>query len=179
MDWSKAKNIIIGALIAANIFLGIKYWQNISAENKALALAEENTCAYLTSIGVDLQCGFSEEKGRFPVVFVEITEAIASAEAPETKSGHDIVLLGAEGKTASVTGEGSNSAKIISSSDAARRLVADLTEEERKGFAIKSVRLIYLVDRTGLEDAGNSDTAVPAWEFMTSSGPRYIEAFGN
>ncbi len=178
MDWSKAKNILIAALIAANIFLGFMYTQNMRADEELKARAAELTARYLESLGVSLDCALSAEEERLPVLFVEIEEGDGADDGP-AKDGLRVVLIGAEGQKAVPVRTGLNRGQVISASSAARRLVPRFSDEELKDLRVEGAELVYLVDRSGLESARGQDTAVPAWAFTTNRGLYYIEALAN
>ena len=177
MDWSKAKNIIIAALIAANIFIGFNYWQSLKDAKDARERSASYTASYLAGLGVTAECDLSAEEDKLPVLFVEIEPS----EGEETllKDGRELVLIGAEGQKAVPSGYGDNKGRVISASAASRRLVSLFGEDELKGLVIKGAELVYLVARTDLSGLGGQDTAVPAWRFDTSLGVRYVEAFAN
>ncbi len=177
MDWSKAKNIIIAALIAANLFIGFNYWESLKEARDARERSAAYTASYLSGLGVSVECELSAEEERLPVLFVEIEPS--GAEKTPLKDGMELVLIGAEGQKAVPSGYGDNRGRVISASAASRKLTALFSEEELKGLVIRGADLVYLVDRTGLSGLGGKDTAVPAWRFDTSLGVRCVEAFAN
>ncbi len=70
MDWTKAKTILIIALIAANVFLlSMLGWQAFQ-ENRAMKVTEQQTLTLLASRNVILQGNLPEPAGRLPVLEV-------------------------------------------------------------------------------------------------------------
>ena len=121
MDWSKAKNILIAALIAANLFIGAKYWQVRTAGEEARVRSAFLTGEYLQSLGVDLQCELSADETRLPVLFVEIEPEDASTQDPVTRDGTRVVLIGSSGQRAVPKSFGDNKGLVVSASSAASR----------------------------------------------------------
>ena len=179
MDWSKAKNILIAALIAANLFIGAKYWQVRTEGEEARVRSAFLTGEYLQSLGVDLQCELPADETRLPVLFVEIEPEDASTQDPVTRDGTRVVLIGSSGQRAVPKSFGDNKGLVVSASSAAKRLVSRFSDEELDGLRIDGAELVYLVDRTGLSASGGQDTAVPAWLFTTNLGGICVDAYAN
>lgn len=176
MDWSKAKNIIIAALIAANLFLGFEYYNQVSDSAKAEEDAVRTTESYLQYMGIELNCSIPAEREKLPVVFVNIEEGRSEE---TSKDGIAIVVTGAQGLCAVPTDTGDTRAQVISASEAVRRFTSMLPSEELKGLSIEGIRLVYRVDRAGLGMEQKHDTAVPAWEITSNGSVCYIEGFDN
>ena len=70
MDWTKAKTILIIALIAANVFLlGNIVWSQVK-EDRAAAVSESETLAFLASRNVYLETDLPDAEGKMPVLEV-------------------------------------------------------------------------------------------------------------
>ena len=70
MDWTKAKTILIIALIAANVFLlGNIAWIQVK-EDQAAAVSESETLAFLASRNVYLETELPDSEGKMPVLEV-------------------------------------------------------------------------------------------------------------
>lgn len=175
MDWSKAKNIIIAALIAANLFLGYTYFSQQTDLKAQARDSARYTAEYLELMGAQLNCSLPLEREKLPVVFVNMEKS--SDKVYETRDGKAIVVTGQEGFSAQPADYGDTRAQVISASDAVRRTAAGLSEGQLKGLSIDSVRLVYLVDRMGLGTEQLRDTALPFWEIESNRGVFYQEAF--
>ena len=68
MDWSKAKNIIIAALIAANLFLGYTYFSQQTDLKAQARDSARYTAEYLELMGAQLNCSLPLEREKLPVV---------------------------------------------------------------------------------------------------------------
>ncbi|MBQ9931120.1 MAG: two-component system regulatory protein YycI [Firmicutes bacterium] len=70
MDWTKAKTILIIALIAANVFLlGNIAWVSVK-ESRAAEVSESETLAFLASRNVYLETELPEREGKLPTLEV-------------------------------------------------------------------------------------------------------------
>ena len=79
MDWSKAKNIIIVALLLTNMFLIITYGVNVRDRNGAELAQEQETLSLLMKRNIFLNCELPENQGRQPVLTVGYASADEAA----------------------------------------------------------------------------------------------------
>ncbi|MCF0151235.1 MAG: hypothetical protein HUJ80_07490 [Firmicutes bacterium] len=175
MDWSRAKYIIIAALVAANLFLGYMYVSQQTGEKARRQAAAEDTVRYMEYLGVELLCPLPSSAEKLPVVFVTMEKE--SGEPYETKDGYPIVVTGQDGYLAKPDSVGENRGSVLTASDALHRLIAELPADRLQGLSVSSIRLLYLVDRTGLAADQKQDTAVPSWQVVTDRGIFYENAF--
>ena len=174
MDWSKAKNILIIALIAVNVFLGVRYFEAREEAERDEVLARRYTAEYVTQLGVSIECGTVTYEKKLPVLFVSIEEGEGEQ---KPRDGMRIIVTGAGGLRAVSPEAGGNAGDIISPEAGLLKLSCGFGGERLNGLVISGAELVYLVDRAGLDTVGGRDTAVPAWEFTTSDGVFYVSAF--
>jgi len=192
MDWSKATNILIVALLITCLILGgILLGQKLDEDKaaKAAALATEE---YLKSQGVSLNCDIPMDRPSLPVLFIHFKSMSLSAQFQELKSYKGIPL--AFDKTSAYIPElvsaGKEKARVITASSALLKAVAQAGEagaynagSDKSGstagmapLVINEISLVYYVDPEGF-DPTSEDTAIPSWLIKTSAGDFYINAY--
>lgn len=169
MDWSKAKTIIIIALLITNLILGgflvNDHMRDVNTEKEAAASAE----SYLAERGITLSCRIPASATRLPVLFVDFEEEAAKKDL--FYKGYPLCISGESEIQAASLHAGDVKAKVCGAAAAVIRAVVqnDAIRE------IREIRLVYWVDRSGYTEAGE-DTAFPAWYIDTDAGTFYIEA---
>lgn len=175
MDWSKAKTILIIALLITNVIIGGVYLNGKNKEEEALTNAARNAVAYAESHGVSISCQLPAEKKKLPVLFVSLERGASdgkciykgiSVEADENFTG-----------TIVPESQGDADGELISAADALLKLI-DSLGEKANSLAIDDVSVVYWLDLSLSDDAAAKDTAIPTWKFSGPSGVYYIEAFG-
>jgi len=169
MDWSKAKTILIIALLITNVILGGFYANSYFADINSEKTSIENAREYLASRGVSVDCKVPVMAMKLPVIFVNF-EVGANAKSMEFR-GIPLVVLGETNANAVGCSSGSVGRRLGGASSAI--IEACVYNPDIK--SISSVNLVYMVDRTGYMTAGE-DTAVPCWELTTDEGVFYYEA---
>ena len=174
MDWSKAKTILILALlIVCMVLSGILISRRVS-ENRANIRAIEDTKEYLKTIHAELNAEIPNNRPSLPVLFVEYDK---SSEEELTYKTYKVFTASGDSKGLVLQSEGKEKAKVISASSALLKVVTEPTDYSGI-INIKAIDLVYYidVDTTKGESVGN-DTAIPYWRIETNLGLRYINAY--
>ena len=173
MDWSKAKTILIIALLVTNLVMGGTYLGERNKERAAQQSAAQNAVVYAQLHGVDVRCPLPYDEKKLPVLFVSIDRNGTSGEC-EYKG---IPVEAGEGFAGSIVPEGQGDAKgrLISAANALVKLINELGDAE--GLEITDVSVVYWLDRSLGDDVAAKDTAIPAWKFEGPDGVYYIQAF--
>lgn len=177
MDWSKAKTILIIALLIVCLILsGILVKERLT-ERKALEEAIAETKIYLQSQGIKLESDIPLDRPSLPVLFVEYQENTGSDEL----SYGDYMVYTASGSSKGYTikSEGESKAKVISANTALLSAVLSKIEAGKE-LTITKVELVYYIDAETYQGMpASSDTAIPAWRIETKDGDFYINAYAN
>ena len=75
MDWSKAKNIIIAVLLAANVLIGGNLLAQHSREQAQARQATENAYAFLEQAGMQVDAQLPDQEKKLPVLFLRLHKA--------------------------------------------------------------------------------------------------------
>ncbi len=173
MDWSKAKTVLIIALLIANLILGGAYLAQQHAGERDISGYSRNTEVYLCDRGVELRTSIPTQTPRLPVLFVSF-----EAGGPGySEFGGLRVEGGATGETPAAASEGDTKQEIRPAASAALELANELGTEALTGLVIEEVELVYWVDSSSYDGAAREDTAVPAWRFTTNLGTFYLSAY--
>ena len=179
MDWSKAKNILIIALLLTNLALGGFYFAKRSDADRSAERAAEYAAEYAQAEGLRLECELPAEAPKLPVLFVSVyyeepDAAVHSYKGipVEADTQLDVELIPNQ--------PGETAGSVISAADALLKLIQEHGEELRDpAAAIRSVELVYLIDEFDLNERTLEDTAVPAWKFSAGGRSFFIKAYGN
>lgn len=173
MDWSKAKNIIIAALLVTNLAIGTFYISQLRNDAKAREASVEAACRYLESVGIDIEAEVPLKTRNLPVLFVNVSKGQYE---PVSWEGLPVEVIGAN-IALSPLSEGDLAGSTIGADRALLKLYSQLGEEEKAaGLKVEGVDLVYLLDVRNAVVA-SQDTAVPSWKISTSRGVYYIEAY--
>lgn len=179
MDWTKAKNILIIALLVTNLIIGAAYYGSLRARSAEWAVQAQNTEAYLQELGVALETPIPRTPVRMPVLFVRF-------EPPDPKAAgepvyHKGVRVENPGGSATVIplARGDKRREVVSASYALLKYLAAMDSLAQEPSAITGIELIYLVENAGYDPQISEDTAVPAWKLSLSGGQVfYVNAYG-
>ncbi len=176
MDWSKAKNIIIAALLIANLFIGGRFFLDERGEEQRLAREAESCRAFLEAQGVSVEADIPAEGQRLPVLFLGMGREAGQTQMRSYR-GLPIAVSGGSADY-EILGSGEQSALTITASDALLKLYADLSAdgEGMDGQTVEEVELVYLLS----VDSGSraqQDTAIPAWRVRLSGADHYVNAY--
>ena len=178
MDWSKAKTILIIALLITCLILGgILLWQKISAQKEdkeAAAAAKE----YLESQGVSFNCDIPLTRPSLPVLFVGFYP-VYSSQLPQYEdiSEYSNVRIEIENILPfmpMLLSAGEEKAQVGTASSAVLKAAADA--ENPNSLQINSINLIYYINAQDINE-NSRDTAIPSWKIDTNQGVFYINAF--
>ena len=177
MDWSKAKTILIIALLIVCLILGgILLQRDLVSRRQdkdALLLCME----YLEDSGVLLQTEIPLERPKLPVLFVKRVLEQQENSEEVIFDGYPLETSVGQSASYSITGHGKSRAKVVSASSAVLKAVSEMGAF-RIGAEIEKVELIYYVDVIMYGDiSSGTDTAVPAWKIQSSAGDFYISAY--
>ena len=180
MDWSKAKSVLIIALIITNILMASLYFGELYEEQRARDAAAANAAAYLSSCGVELNCDIPSKDVRLPVLFV--TFSGSADERQMSYKGYPVELTGEGFGVPSSYSTGGAEGSVASASSAVISFVSGLSQQssvQTEGLVIDSIELVYWINRSAFSASVAEDTAVPAWKISTSSGVFYVNAFSD
>ena len=175
MDWSKAKNIIIAVLLAANLLMGINLLSRSEGNRQQIRQASEESIAFLQQQGMNIEADVPQKTEKLPVLFLRL-QRTGQEDAPEEYKGYPIVVQGNKiGFT--IAGTGEQAAEIIPASAALLKLYAQMSAEETvQGKTVEAIDLVY---RLSPEDTSYAaqDTASPAWRIQVSGRTYYVDAY--
>ena len=175
MDWSKAKTIIIIALLITNLLMGGFYLSGYRGEMQERKLAAESAVQYAAQRGVTVSTELPVDLKKLPVLFVSFNydggrELHSHRGLPVEASGD----LDAEIVPES---EGDTNGLLIPASKALIKLLESTDGNIPEGLDIDRVSLVYWVDTSLSGGYALEDTAIPAWKFESGTDCYYIEAF--
>jgi len=179
MDWSKAKSILIIALIIANILIASAYVGELREEQQARDAAALSAAEYAASCGVYVYCKVPAKDVKLPVLFVSFSD---SAEAAELSYKGCPVELTGEGYGVPVSfSTGDAEGHVESASSALVSFISGLDDAPVNGepLCISDISLVYWINRSSFSPSVAEDTAVPAWKFTTNGGVFYESAFSD
>ena len=175
MDWSKAKNIIIAVLLAANVLIGGNLLAQRSMQQAQLRQAEENAYAFLEQAGMEVDVKLPYQEKKLPVLFLRLHKT--GEELTEVRyKDYPIVVQGSE-IGYEIAGTGQQAASTIPAAEALLKLYAQLSAEGSvKGKRVESVELVYLLSPDETSYAAQ-DTASPAWRIVVDGRTFYVDAY--
>ena len=176
MDWSKAKNIIIAALLVVNLTIGGLLLSQSAAQRQQMRQAAADTKVFLEKQGMQVNAAVPEKAEKMPVLFVQLQRASSQEGAPQSYKGYPILVEGSA-VDFEVSGSGQQAARTITASEALLKLYARLSREGSvAGKSIDQVELVYLLtaDRTS---SAAQDTAIPAWRIEVSGKTYTVNAY--
>ena len=179
MDWTKAKNILIIALLVTNLIIGAAYLGTIREKEREWEEQARNTASYLAALGVPLEAEIPAKPVKMPVLFVRF-EPLDPENVPEEVDYQDIPVESTGGSAAVIPiAPGDNRREVASASYALLKYLAAMDQQGREPSGIKEIGLVYLVDTAGYDEAISEDTAVPAWKLSLADGQAfYVNAYG-
>lgn len=176
MDWSKAKNIIIAVLLAANLLIGGNLLAQYSSRQAQLKQAAEDTYAFLEKAGMEMDAQLPRQAEKLPVLFLRLNKGGEEPKKTEYRD-YPIVLQGS-GIGYEIAGTGQQAAQTITAAEALLKLYAQLSAEGSvKGKHVEAVELVYLLSPDENSFAAQ-DTASPAWRIQVDGRTYYVDAYG-
>lgn len=180
MDWTKAKSILIVALLMTNLIIGMAYIVKVREQNGKQLAAAESTQAYLQEKGITLGVEIPSEILKKPVLFVRF-------QTPEEGVENDIIYFDGMLVEASQDNEniiiplsyGETKRDVLSASYALLKFISFFEKEEWENVHITGIELMYLVDTASAQQDITEDTAAPTWKITTENNQAfYINAYG-
>jgi len=178
MDWSKAKTILIIALLITNMILGGYCVADIIQDRNAELLLAKNAEKYLAERGIEFNVNAPKVPQRLPVAFVRFASEDAGKLGEKIKTSYKGIPVEGEapdGYVVVIESLGKSKGRLISSSKALLELVSrsDAADISR----ITEIRLVYRVDNMDYASKSVRDTAMPCWCFETDAGSFYVTAY--
>ena len=172
MDWSKAKTVLIVALLIMCLLLSGILLSRYSEEQKSARVAIEATIKYIDENHGILSTEIPSKRPSLPVFFVKST----AEKVGELKYKDYRICTDNGSENLSIVSVGKNKAKVMSASSAVLEVMTQ--PSFYSGYTeIKSIELVYYIDsQYGLSD-GSEDTALPTWRIETNLGVSYINAY--
>ena len=176
MDWSKAKNIIIAVLLAANLLIGGNLLAQRASQQAQIRQAAEDTFAFLEKAGMAVDAQLPQQAEKLPVLFLRLNK---DGEGPKEAQYKDypIVVQGTQ-IGYEIAGTGQQAAETISAAKALLKLYAQLSAEGSvKGKHVEAIELVYLLSPDESSYAAQ-DTASPAWRIQVDGRTYSVDAYG-
>ena len=176
MDWSKAKNIIIAVLLAANLLIGGNLLAQRASRQAQIRQAAEDTCAFLEKAGMELDVQLPRQAEKLPVVFLRLNKD--GEEPKETQYKEYPIVVQGSSIGYEISGTGQEAAQTISAAEGLLKLYAQLSAEGSvKGSHVEAIELVYLLSPDESSYAAQ-DTASPAWRIRVDGRTYYVDAYG-
>ena len=181
MDWSKAKTLLIVALLVTDLVLGgfLLHGKTVQRQNERKAA--EIIGNYLVDLGAELNCELADDSRMLPVLFISFPEGRDTSEYSEEAELYyneiPVIVSGYVSGTPTLDAEGASRGDIRPSAYAAAEVAGELMAGGRSdlsGLSIDSIDLVYWLYYSG---SGTSDTAFPYWRFNTSEGAYFVSAY--
>lgn len=175
MDWSKAKTIIIIALLMTNLLMGGFYLSGYREDMQERKLAAESAVQYAAQKGVTVSTELPADLKKLPVLFVSLN--YDGSGKLHSHRGLPVEASGDFGGEIVPESEGETGGLLIPASKALLKLLDSFGGNIPEGLDIDKVSLVYWVDTSFSGGYALEDTAIPAWKFESGSDCYYIEAF--
>ena len=171
MDWSKAKNILIIALIITNVILGKTYIDKERAKLDEIYQATDAAIEYIENRGVDINCAVPRDVQDVSVLTLRFRAGGEGGLARTKYKDIPIEIIGLSSSDyIELIQEKAAVVQILPAYTALLQSLEDITDY------IDDVELIYLVDHTEYAGAGE-DTAFPYWKLSSGDNSYYYAAF--
>lgn len=171
MDWSKAKNILIIALLIINIILGKTYIDKERADLEKIYSQTDAAIEYIENRGVQIECAVPRDVIDVSVLTLRFKDGGEGGLARTEYDGIPIEILGLSSTDyIELIQKKAATIEILPAYTALLQSLEDITDY------IDDVELIYLVDHTEYVGAGE-DTAFPYWKLSSGGNSYYYAAF--
>ena len=173
MDWSRAKSVLIIALIICNLVLASVYVGGIRAEADKIAELTENAIAYVEQKGIKVNCAVPNSVSDISVINLKfIAGDSAGGLARSEFDGTPLEIVGL--KSSSFIESIQKTSIELNVLPAYTALLKSLESVEGE---IDDLELIYLVDRTVYAGEAGEDTALPYWKISSGGNSYYYAAY--
>jgi hypothetical protein len=179
MDWTKAKNILIIALLITNAIVGTTYALRLQETRQVWTAEAAHATEYFDAIGVSLNTEIPAKPVKLPVLFVRFDPATEDGSGEPVYDGKYRVETGRPSAAIASVRRGENKRQISSASYALLKYAAAMEARGEAPQNIDGIELLYLVDQTEHDGTISEDTAVPAWKLTLAGGETfYVNAYG-
>lgn len=180
MDWTKAKTILIIALLITNIIIAYSYNQKLQEAEAQQIEQAISTREFLAQMGIEVETEIPAKPLKKPVLFVrfELLEQGVQAE-PVYYEDMSVEASDYNGNKIVPISYGETKRDLASASYALLKLVSAFEESTDGPLTISEIELIYLVENAEYDQLISEDTAVPTWKITTRDGTYfYVNAYG-
>ncbi len=179
MDWTKAKNILIIALLATNGLIATMFGLKVAERRSAWESEALHTAAYFQEQGVGIPADVPHVPVKMPVLFVRYADALEGAEPDSAVSGSTRIEVTNPAVRVVPIRRGTNRREIESASYALLKYMAAASAQGERVPDVADIELIYLVDHPEHDQPITEDTAVSAWKLTLAEGTVfYVNAYG-
>ncbi|NCB42080.1 MAG: hypothetical protein EOM59_05620 [Clostridia bacterium] len=180
MDWTKAKTILIIALLITNLIIGYFYSEKIREAEKQQFEQAISTREFLEQKGVSLLVEIPTQPLKLPVLFVHF-EPLGEGQQIEPVYHEGILVEASDYKDNLIVpiSYGETKRDLFSASYALLKSGFAFSEEKDSQLVINDIQLIYFVENSEYDKEISEDTAVPTWKISSESGEVfYVNAYG-
>jgi len=179
MDWTKAKNILIIALLITNAIIATTYAVKVHEKNKEWSAEAAYTKAYFEDIGVSIQTDIPSKPLKMAVLFVRFETSDAQEPAAPAYDGSILIESASSMVSIVPVRRGETKRLIASASYALLKYAAAAASNGEEPADIRDIELVYWVDYTEHDEKISEDTAIPAWKLSLSDDKVfYVNAYG-
>ena len=173
MDWSRAKNILIIALIICNLILTSVYVGQVKTEREKIADLTENAINYVEQKGINIDCAVPNQASDISVINLKFIAGDSAGALARTEfDGIPLEVVGLKSssfiESIQKTGIELN---VLPAYTALLKSLESVTED------IDDLELVYLVDRSAYAGEAGEDTALPYWKLSSGGNSYYYAAY--
>ena len=180
MDWTKAKTILIIALLITNIIIGYTYSEKLKEAEAQQIEQAISTREFLAQLGIEVETDIPAKPLKKPVLFVRF-EPLVQGMQKEPVYYEEMLVEASDYNGSNIVpiSYGETKRDLSSASYALLKLVSDFKKSADSPLTISKIELIYLVENAEYDQVISEDTAVPTWKITTGKGEYfYVNAYG-
>lgn len=180
MDWTKAKTILIVALLITNLIIGYTYSEKLKEAEVQQIEQAISTREFLAQMGIEIQTEIPTKPLKKPVLFVRFEPLGQEVQAePVYYEEMRVEASDYNGSKIVPISYGETKRNLSSASYALLKSVSAFEELAEDPLIISEIELIYLVENAAYDQVISEDTAVPTWKITTGNGAYfYVNAYG-
>ena len=173
MNWSKAKTILIIALIVCNLFLLQNYLSIEQAEEDRIIESTESAVEYIENQGIKVNCEIPKKTMSLPVITVKLYAGDSAGGLCRIDvDGTALELWGvSDAESIELITKTDNEIEVLPAYTALLKSLESINDE------IDGIELIYFVDRAAYAGEAGEDTALPYWKVSSGTNSYYYSAF--
>ncbi len=173
MDWSRAKNILIIALIICNLVLGGIYVSQVKAEADKILQLTDNAVEYMQSRGIKISCEVPTSVDDISVIRLRFKAGDSAGGLSRTEfDGIPLEIVGLKSSSFIESIQATDIViDVLPAYTALLKSMDSITDE------VDDLELIYLVDRAAYAGEAGEDTALPYWKVSSGGNSYYYAAF--